>query len=74
MVPVYNLAKASPCALRFHVAAEGGWDVGCSLGCLSAALSLAKGAPLAGVLLFGFLGVLGQITLLRRYYVRLGAW
>lgn len=36
---VYNLARQSPCALRFHVVAEGGWDLGMAIGCsLAAAL------------------------------------
>ena len=30
---VYNLARQSPCALRFHVVAEGGWDLGMAVGC-----------------------------------------
>ena len=37
---VYNLAKASPCPFRFHMATEGGWDIGCFAACL-----LAGGAP-----------------------------
>jgi hypothetical protein len=65
---MYNMAKASPCALRFNMASEGGWDVGCFAGCLAAAafyhygLSLSVGilqsAPAAAVI----------ILLLRRYY------
>jgi hypothetical protein len=74
MVPVYNLAKASPCALRFHVAAEGGWDVGCASGCLAAAALVAHGVGLPEVIGLGFLGVAGQVFLLRRYYRRLGGW
>lgn len=74
MTPVYNLAKASPCALRFHVAAEGGWDLGHIAGCLSAALLIAHGAALGSVIPIAFLGVAGQVFLLRRYYLRLGAW
>jgi Major Facilitator Superfamily len=74
MTPVYNLAKASPCALRFHVAAEGGWDVGSASGCLTAALLAAHGVALAAVIPIGFLGVAGEAFILRRYYVRLGAW
>jgi hypothetical protein len=74
MTPVYNLAKASPCALRFHIAAEGGWDVGCCAGCLAAALLLWLGAPLSGVMGLGFLGVAAQVFLLRRYYRRLERW
>jgi hypothetical protein len=74
MTPVYNLAKASPCALRFHIAAEGAWDVGCCAGCLLAALLVAGGAPLSAVMLLGFAGVAGQVFLLRRYYQRLRSW
>jgi DHA1 family inner membrane transport protein len=74
MVPVYNLAKVSPCALRFHIAAEGGWDIGCFSGCLIAAALIASGASLAEVIALGFVGLLGQIALLRRYYLRLSAW
>jgi MFS transporter, DHA1 family, inner membrane transport protein len=35
---VYNLARKSSCALRFHVVAEGGWDMGTAAGCSIAAL------------------------------------
>ena len=74
MTPIYNLAKTSPCALRFHVASEGGWDVGCATGCLAAAFLAAHDVPLSGVMLLGFAGVAGQVLLLRRSYRRLGAW
>ncbi len=74
MTPVYNLASVSPCALRFHVAAEGGWDIGCGTACLVAAAFIAYGAPLSHVIPLGFLGLAGQVLLLRRYYVRLRAW
>ena len=37
MTAVYNQAKRSPCALRFHMAAEGGWDAGAASGCMLAA-------------------------------------
>lgn len=36
---VYALAQNSPCALRFHIIAEGGWDLGVAFACfISAAL------------------------------------
>ena len=36
---VYALAQHSPCALRFHIIAEGGWDLGVASACfISAAL------------------------------------
>lgn len=73
MVPVYNLAKLSPCTLRFHIAAEGGWDVGCCAGCLTAAGLVALGAPLAEVMLLGLAAVASMVWLLGRYYGRLSA-
>ena len=72
--PIYNLASVSPCALRFHVAAEGGWDIGCVAGCLTAAALIAHGAALSSVIPLGFLGLVGEVLLLRRYYLRLRAW
>jgi hypothetical protein len=74
MVPVYNLAKASPCAFRFHVAAEGGWDVGCCAGCLVSAALLAHGGTLSAALALPLAGLTGHLLLLRRYYRRLHAW
>ncbi len=73
MTPVYNLAKASPCALRFHIAAEGGWDVGCGSGCLIAAALVAHGVSLSAVIALGCLGVAASVSLLRRYYARSGS-
>jgi MFS transporter, DHA1 family, inner membrane transport protein len=36
---VYNLARQSPCPLRYHVVAEGGWDLGTAISSfISAAL------------------------------------
>lgn len=36
---IYQLAKQSPCPLRYHVVAESGWDLGVALSCsISAAL------------------------------------
>jgi hypothetical protein len=68
MSRVYNLAKASPCTLRFHIAAEGGWDLGCGLGCLAAAGLLAAGGPMGLILLLGFAGAAAAATLLVRSY------
>lgn len=73
MSAVYNLAKASPCPLRFHIAAEGGWDAGCAAGSLTAAALAACGVSLAYDLLIGLLGVSASVVLLRRYYARSGA-
>jgi hypothetical protein len=74
MTPIYNLAKQSPCALRFHIAAEGGWDVGFMCGCLLSALLIARGVPYSLVILVGLFGLAAQVPLLRSYYRRLEAW
>ena len=68
MTAVYNLAKESPCALRFHVATEGGWDAGGAGGCLVAAALIYIGVPLAAVIWLALLGVAASTALLRRYY------
>ena len=64
----YNLAKASPCPLRFHIAAEGGWDVGCIGACLAAAALAATGVSLAMAMLLALPALAVAAWLLRRYY------
>ncbi|HEY8950106.1 MAG TPA: MFS transporter [Rhizomicrobium sp.] len=68
MTAVYNLAKQSPCTLRFHAATEGGWDVGGSIGSLVAAALLWSGASLGVTLLLPLFGITASFVLLRRYY------
>jgi MFS family permease len=68
MAAVYTLAKASPCALRFHVATEAGWDLGGAIGLIVAAILSWYGTPLWAVLLLGLLGIAAQFILMRRYY------
>ncbi len=63
-----NLAKASPCPLRFQLAAEGGWDVGCGCACLAAAALYAMGASLAVVILLALPPLAPAAALLRRHY------
>jgi hypothetical protein len=70
MTAVYNLAKRSPCVLRFHFMAEGAWDVGGGAGCLTAAVLIALGAPLSAGILLSLLGPLVTLAVLRRYYGR----
>jgi hypothetical protein len=65
---VYNQAKHSPCPLRFHIAAEGGWDLGGACAGLICAGLLAAGAPLSACILLSLLGALASFLLLRRYY------
>ena len=68
MAPVYNLAKASPCALRFHVATESAWDVGCCTAALLAALVSGVGISLAWIVVLTIPATAGQLWLLRRHY------
>ena len=68
MTAVYNQAKCSPCTLRFHVATEGGWDIGGASGCLAAALLSEAGAPLPVEILISLAGAAVSLTLLRHYY------
>ena len=65
---VYNLAKASPCPFRFHMATEGGWDIGCFAACLLAAALLAIGTPFAVTLLLALPGIAACVLLLWRRY------
>jgi hypothetical protein len=72
MTAVYNQAKAAPCVLRFHIAAEGGWDAGAAAGCLVAAGLLWAGAPIPFAILLSLLGAAANFALLRRYYGGVG--
>ena len=66
--PLYNLAKASPCPLRFHLAAEGGWDFGCTTACLAAAAIAASGASLVWGIAMAVPVMAGAAFVLWRYY------
>lgn len=68
MTPVYNLAKASPCPLRFSVATEAGWDLGCGLACLLGAAIVAAGHTMAAPILVGLIGIVAAFVLLWRRY------
>jgi len=68
MTAIYNEAKASPCPLRFHFAAEIGWDVGGSLACLAAAALCAYGFSLQAVVVLALPMVAVQAFLLDTSY------
>ena len=68
MARVYNLAKASPCPLRFHMATEGGWDVGCCAGCLTAAALSAAHISLSVSILLALAGASVGLWLLLHSY------
>ena len=65
---VYTLARQSPCALRFHIVAEGGWDMGTALACVAAAGLLQAGFSYYLPLSIGVLGcALVYLTLARTF-------
>jgi DHA1 family inner membrane transport protein len=68
MTPVYNLSKASPCPLRFHMATEGAWDVGCAGACLLSAALIWARAPLSAPILLALGGAAVGFAILRRSY------
>lgn len=68
MTAVYNLSKRSPCVLRFHIAAEGGWDAGGATACLLAAGLIWAGAPLSAAIAVSLLGTAAAFVLLRKAY------
>lgn len=70
MTAVYNQAKRSPCALRFHIAAEGGWDVGISSALCLIALLIWLGVPIGATISISLAGALCSFILLRRYYAQ----
>jgi len=70
MTPIYNMAKVSPCPLRFHIASEGGWDVGCFSAAIMAALLASAGVSLAVPILLAVPAVTVIAVLLRGYYAR----
>jgi MFS transporter len=72
MTAVYNRAKRSPCALRFHIACEAGWDLGGAVSCLAAAGLLAAGVAIGPVILVSLLGAAAGFMLLRHHYATSG--
>ncbi len=70
MTAVYNTAKRSACVMRFHIAAEGGWDIGVSTGLAFAALLVWLGVPVAWTILLSLVGLAFVFGLLQRYYAQ----
>lgn len=68
MTAVYNNAKRSPCVLRYHIAAEGGWDVGLTSGLVVAAAITWFGVDIGWAVATSALGAAVVFVLLRRYY------
>jgi MFS transporter, DHA1 family, inner membrane transport protein len=72
MTPFYNLAKTSPCPLRFNIATEGAWDIGCGTTCVLAAGLAAAGFPLGNAVLLALPGAAAAAVLLSSHYNRAG--
>lgn len=68
MAPLYNLAKASPCTLRFHVATESAWDAGCFAAALIATTITSFDGSLAWVVLLAIPATATQRWVLQQYY------
>lgn len=70
LAPLYAMARQSPCVLRFSMATEGGWDLGCSAACLTAAAMLGAGASFRLPILLGLAAVAAMAVMLDRWYAR----
>ncbi|MBB4613201.1 MFS transporter [Novosphingobium taihuense] len=66
--PLYAMAQRSKCTLRFNMATEGGWDLGCSTAAIVAALILTGGFGYSLPILLGLLGVATIALGLTRWY------
>ena len=65
---IYNLAKASPCPMRYLITTEAGWDCGAITACCLAALLASAGASLPLTILLAIPALAIAAMLLRRYY------
>jgi hypothetical protein len=70
LAPLYAMARQSPCVLRFSMATEGGWDLGCAAACLIAAAMLAGGASFRLPILLGLAAIAMMAWMLGRWYAR----
>jgi len=68
MTAVYNQAQRSPCVLRFHIAAEGGWDIGVTIALTLAATIVWLGHSIAWGIALSLIGAGLVFVLLQRYY------
>ena len=68
LAPLYVMARRSACPLRFAMATEAGWDMGCALACLLAAGALALGASYTWPILAGLAGVATVMQMLAHWY------
>ena len=65
---IYNMSRQSPCPLRYHILAEGGWDAGTATGCFVSALAIYLGFSFFWPLLLGLAGCLLAYVVLAPMY------
>ncbi|WP_336894882.1 MFS transporter [Novosphingobium sp.] len=70
LAPLYAMARQGPCLLRFSMASEGGWDLGCASASLTAAALLALGAGFRLPILLGLAAIAAMAWMLDRWYAR----
>ncbi|GEO00398.1 hypothetical protein NSE01_22300 [Novosphingobium sediminis] len=70
LAPLYAMARQSPCVLRFSMATEGGWDLGCASACLISAALLASGASFRLPILLGLAAIAAMASMLNTWYAR----
>ena len=65
---MYNMSRQSPCPLRYHILAEGGWDAGTATGCFVSAAAIYFGFSFFWPLMLGLAGcVLAYVVLAPMY-------
>jgi MFS family permease len=70
LAPLYAMARRSACPLRFAMATEAGWDLGCALACMLAAGALALGSSYTWPIVSGLAGVATVTLMLARWYAK----
>ena len=65
---IYHMTRQTPCALRFHVVTEGGWDAGTAIGCFAAAWAIYSGMGFFWPLLGGLVGCVLAYVILEPTY------
>lgn len=70
LAPLYAMARQGPCLLRFSMASEGGWDLGCASASLIAAALLALGAGFRLPILIGLAAIAAMAWMLSRWYAQ----
>ncbi|WP_374527920.1 MFS transporter [Novosphingobium sp.] len=70
LLPLYTMAQRSNCVLRFTMATEGGWDLGCIIACGTTAALLELGSGFRLPILLALVGIATIAGMLSRWYAR----